>query len=94
MGHTTQVRGMASILRMRTAISAEQWQPNSASTTCGNTENFLSVYLKTFFPSSSYGNNRERMEELETAVDLPTFVFSQLSHSSKLPSTVFPIAKI
>ena len=27
MGHTTQLRGMASTLRMRKAISPEQWQP-------------------------------------------------------------------
>ena len=27
MGHTTQLHGMASALRMRTAISPEQWQP-------------------------------------------------------------------
>ena len=27
MGHTTQLRGMASTLRMRTPISPEQWQP-------------------------------------------------------------------
>ena len=27
MAHTTQLRGMASTLRMRTAISPEQWQP-------------------------------------------------------------------
>ena len=30
MGHTTQLRGMASTLRMRTAISPEQWQPWTA----------------------------------------------------------------
>ena len=27
MGHITQLRGMASTLRMRTATSPEQWQP-------------------------------------------------------------------
>ena len=27
MGQTTQLRDMASTLRMRTAISPEQWQP-------------------------------------------------------------------
>ena len=27
MGHTTQLRGMASTLGMRTALSPEQWQP-------------------------------------------------------------------
>ena len=31
MGHTTQLRGMAITLRMRTAISPEQW-PNKAET--------------------------------------------------------------
>ena len=31
MGHTTQLRGMASTLRMRTAISPEQWQPKQLS---------------------------------------------------------------
>ena len=29
-GHTTQLRGMASTLRMRTAISPGQWQPWTA----------------------------------------------------------------
>ena len=30
MSHTTQLRGMASTLRMRTAITPEQWQPWTA----------------------------------------------------------------
>ena len=30
MDHTTQIRGMASTLRMRTAIPPEQWQPWTA----------------------------------------------------------------
>ena len=30
MGHTTQLRGMSGTLRMRTAISPEQWQPWTA----------------------------------------------------------------
>ena len=30
MGHTTQPRGMASTLRMRTAKLPEQWQPRTA----------------------------------------------------------------
>ena len=30
MGHTTQLRGMASTLRLRTAISPEQWRLRTA----------------------------------------------------------------